>query len=306
MGMLDGRVALVTGGGNGLGRAIAIDFAAEGASVVVNDLGGDWHGEGSDPRAASRVVEEIESSGGSAIADHGDVVDSDAAARMVTLAVDMYGDLDIVVNAAGILRDSMLVSMSEDDWDAIIGVHMRGHFAVSRGAAAYWRAKSKEAGEPVYGRLFCFTSEAGLYGNPGQTNYAAAKGGIASFGITAAGELGRYGVTSNVIAPRARTRMTVGTFGDAFPKADGYDTWDPAFVAPVITFLASAEGGRYSGQILVVGGGVLQTITPYTIDHESKFTEGPPSADDVAAFLDDSRGSAPGPPPNAVQVTLGG
>lgn len=305
MGLLDGRVALVTGAGNGIGKAIASDFASHGARVVINDLGGDGHGEGADTRPATLAAEEIGAAGGTAVADHGNVADSDAAAAMIKLALDTYGQLDIVVNVAGILRDAMLTSMTDAQWDAIMAVHLRGHFAVTRAAALHWRAASKEAGGPVYGRVLHFTSEAGLYGNIGQTNYSAAKGGIVSFGVTAASELGRYGVTSNVIAPRARTRLTEELIEPAVPKpSDGaYDLWGPQFIAPVVTYLASEAGGRYSGQIFVVGGGKLQTVKPYHVDHAASF-DGDPSHDEIGAFLESARGSQCGPPPTATEMIL--
>lgn len=304
MGMLDNTVALVTGAGNGIGQAIALDLASQGASVVVNDLGGDRHGDGADASPAARTAAAIVAAGGSAVADHGSVSDTAAAEAMVQLAVDTYGSLNIVVNVAGILRDAMLTSMSDEQWDAIMAVHLRGHFAVTRAAARHWRAAAKAAGGPIYGRVLHFTSEAGLYGNVGQTNYSAAKGGIASFGITAASELGRYGVTSNVIAPRARTRLTEDLIGDAAPKLDGYDPWDPSFIAPVVSYLASEAGGRFSGQILVAGGGLVQTVQPYVVDHSVEFADAPPTHAELDGLLSTARGERPGPPPTATELIL--
>jgi 3-oxoacyl-[acyl-carrier protein] reductase len=289
---------LVTGAGNGIGRAVALALARSGASVVANDLGGDWQGVGRDERPASAVVDEIVAAGGRAVADHGDVADADGAEAMVRRAVDEFGRLDAVVNTAGILRDRMLFSMGEDDWDLVLRVHLRGHFCVTRAACAYWRGLSKETGGSVGGRVVCFTSEAGLYGNLGQANYAAAKAGIASFSTAVAREMHKYGVTSNAIAPRARTRMVEATVGGILPEVeDGWDSWDPANVAPVVAFLASEEGGRYSGQILVAGGGVLQMIDPYRVAAEVKLTESAPTPEDVQALLSDTRGPEARPEP---------
>lgn len=297
MGVLEGKVALVTGGGRGIGAATARALAGEGASVVVNDLGGDWHGEGTDDRPASQVAEEITANGGTAIADHGDVADTDGAAAMIQRALDSFGRLDVVVNTAGILRDKMIFSMADEEWDAVMRVHLRGHFCVTRAACAHWRALAKESGQPTGGRIVCFASEAGLYGNAGQTNYAAAKGGIASFSIAVAREMVRYGVTCNTIAPRARTRMTEGTFGDFLPKGEGFDAWDPANVAPTVVFLASDAGGRYTGQILVAGGGVVQVIEPYHVAAELEIEDRAAMPEEIAGFLAEARGDEAGPPP---------
>jgi len=216
---------------------------------------------------------------------------------MVARAVESFGRLDVVVNTAGILRDKMVFSMSDDEWDAVMRVHLRGHFCVTRAACAHWRKVAKESGEPTGGRVICFASEAGLYGNAGQTNYAAAKGGIASFSIAVAREMFRYGVTCNTIAPRARTRMTEGTFGDFLPKGEGFDSWDPANVTPTVIFLASEIGARYSGQILVAGGGVVQVIEPYHVAAKLEIQDRMPMPEEVAAFIADVRGEEAGPPP---------
>jgi NAD(P)-dependent dehydrogenase (short-subunit alcohol dehydrogenase family) len=295
MGVLEGKTAVVTGAGRGIGRELALALAAEGAAVVVNDLGGDWHGEGRDERPAAQVADEIVDAGGRAVADHGDVADATAARTMIERALAEFGRLDIVVNNAGILRDRMIFKMSEDEWDAVIRVHLRGHFCVTAAACAHWRAVAKESGEPAGGRIVCMSSEAGLYGNAGQANYAAAKGGIASFATAVAREMGRYGVTCNAIAPRARTRMTENTFG-AFGDGDGgFDRWDPANVAPAIVYLASDVGGRCSGQVLVAGGGVVQVIHPYRPAGELALDR-PPTPEEIAGLIDQVRGDDAGPP----------
>jgi 3-oxoacyl-[acyl-carrier protein] reductase len=296
MGALDGKVALVTGAGNGIGREVALALAAEGAAVLVNDLGGDWHGEGSDPRAASQVAQEITASGGRAVADHGSVAAAADADAMVQRALAELGGLDIVVNTAGILRDRMLASMSDEEWDAVVDVHLRGHFCVTRAASRHWRGKAKETGRPVGGRVVCFTSEAGIYGNPGQANYSAAKGGIISLATTVAHEMARYGVTCNTIAPRARTRMTAGTFGELLPRSEGHDDWDPANVAPIVVWLCSEHGGRYSGQLFVAGGGVTQVLDHFRVAEELIVAGRAPTPEEIGAFVAGVRGEAAGPP----------
>ncbi|MDX8150700.1 SDR family NAD(P)-dependent oxidoreductase [Patulibacter brassicae] len=293
---LDGRVALVTGAGRGIGREIALLLARRGAKVVVNDLGGDWRGEGADEGPVADVCREIAEAGGTAVGDGGSVSDVDDAARMVQRAIDEFGQLDIVVNNAGILRDKMVFSMSDDDWDACIAVHLRGHFLVTRAACAAWRARAKETGAPVDGRVLCMTSEAGLYGNVGQANYSAAKAGIASFAVTVAREMQRYGVTCNAIAPRARTRMTEGTFGTLPGGSGGTDPWGPASVAPIVAALAGPNGSRYTGQVFVCGGGVAQVIAPYSVAAEVSFGD-QPEVEDLEAFLSDSLGTQAGPAP---------
>jgi NAD(P)-dependent dehydrogenase (short-subunit alcohol dehydrogenase family) len=295
MPLAEDRVALVTGGGNGIGREVALALAAEGAAVVVNDLGGDWHGEGRDESAASLVVEEIEAAGGRAVADHGSVSDSEGAAAMVAQAIDVFGGLDIVVNAAGILRDRTLTSMSDEEWDAVVAVHLRGHFCVTRAAARHWRARTKQTGTPVDGRVICFSSEAGIYGNPGQINYAAAKGGIVALAQVAALELGRYGVTCNTIAPRARTRMTEGTFGQLLPRSEDFDDWSPANVAPMVVFLCSEAGGRYSGQLFVAGGGVVQVLDHIAVAQELSTAGRAPTPEAIGAFVAHVRGESAAP-----------
>ena len=207
MGVLDGRVAIITGAGRGLGREHALLFAAEGARVVVNDLGGAADGGGSDRTAAEQVVDEIAAMGGEAVSNADDVADWDGGQALIKSAIDTFGRLDVLVNNAGILRDRVLVNMSEDEWDSVVKVHLRGHFVPTRWAATYWREQVK-AGEEVNASVIHTSSTSGLLGNPGQTNYGAAKAGIASFSIICAQELVRYGVRSNCISPAARTRLT--------------------------------------------------------------------------------------------------
>ena len=306
MAELDGRVAVVTGGGNGIGRAVALGLAADGAKIVINDLGGSWQGEGSDAGPAELVATEIVAAGGSAVADYGDVADSANGQAMVERAVSEFGRLDAVVNCAGILRDKMIFSMADEDWDLVIRVHLRGHFAVTRAACAYWRAASKAAGGPVSGRVVCFASEAGLYGNLGQTNYASAKAGIVSFSTAVAREMGRYGVTSNTIVPRARTRLVEQTVGGILPAQpeDGFYDWAPENIVPAISYLASERGGRFSGQILVIGGGVVQVIDPFRVAAEIRTDGRASSADEIEALLQSVRGPEAGPEPFPLPIDL--
>ncbi|HLG67142.1 MAG TPA: SDR family oxidoreductase [Acidimicrobiales bacterium] len=254
MGLLDGKVAIVTGAGRGIGREHALLLAQEGASVVVNDLGASVRGEGHDRSPAEDVVDAIASAGGTAAVNGDDVSTWDGAERLVRQAVDTFGDLHVVVNNAGILRDRMSFSMEEPDWDDVIRVHLKGHFAMSRFAAAYWRDRAK-AGQPTAGRIVNTSSESGLYGQAGQSNYAAAKAGIASLTWVLARELERYRVTVNAIAPRARTRMTEDVFTEMAAVADGFDRFDPANVSPLVVFLASDAAADVTGRVFVVHGG---------------------------------------------------
>jgi NAD(P)-dependent dehydrogenase (short-subunit alcohol dehydrogenase family) len=252
-----GRVAIVTGGGRGIGRGHALLLAAEGAKVVVNDLGGERDGTGASSGPAQGVVDEIRAMGGEAIANGDDVSDFDAAGRMVQSAIDEWGRLDVIVNNAGILRDRMLTNMTEAEWDAVIKVHLKGTFAPAHHAGAYWRNRAK-AGETNDARLINTTSVSGIFGNPGQTNYGAAKAGIAAFTIIAAQELGRYGVTVNAVSPGALTRMTA----DLNPnrpdvKPDEFDRSAPENIAPLVTWLASPESHDVTGRVFIVGGGVI-------------------------------------------------
>lgn len=254
-GICAGRVVLVTGAGHGLGRAYALGLAAEGARVVVNDLGVGTHGEaGEADGAAARVAAEIRAAGGEAVADAGDVADWDAAGRMVARAVDAFGTLDAVVNNAGFVRDRMFVSGTVDEWDAVIRVHLRGHFCVARQAVEFWRGRQK-AGAPVAARLINTTSGAGLQGSVGQSAYSAAKGGIAALTLVQAAELGRYGIMVNALAPSARTRMTMTGAFDMAPREDGFDEWAPENMAPLVAYLVSGASDGVTGQVFELKGG---------------------------------------------------
>jgi len=257
MGILDGKVAIVTGAGQGLGRVEALELARHGASVVVNDLGTKADGTGSSEEPAQGVVREIEAAGGKAVAAFGDVADWEAAQRIVRSAVDHFGDLHILVNNAGFSRDGMIVKMEEEQWDAVIRVHMKGHFCMIRHTMGYWREKSKQqGGEPLYGRLISTASDAFLMGNVGQPNYAAAKAGITYLTMSAARECQRFGATANVILPRARTRMTnTGPWAGIFAKPEeGFDTFAPEHVGPIVAWVASPHAQNVSGNLLQVWG----------------------------------------------------
>jgi NAD(P)-dependent dehydrogenase (short-subunit alcohol dehydrogenase family) len=260
MGLLDGRVAIVTGAGRGLGRCHALALAADGARVIVNDPGLARDGTSAEgDRPAAQVVDEIKAAGGEAVANFDSVADWQAAERLVQQAVDEFGQLDILVNNAGILRDKMSFNVDEDDWDSVITVHLKGHFAPSTFAARHWRAKAK-AGEEVYGRIINTASESGLYGNVGQVNYAAAKAGIASMTLVMARELERVGVTVNAIAPRARTRMTEELPSYAGRDSGEYDDRAPENVSPVVVWLASPEAANVSGHVIAVRGPKVQLV----------------------------------------------
>jgi NAD(P)-dependent dehydrogenase (short-subunit alcohol dehydrogenase family) len=250
MSLLEGRVAIVTGGGRGVGRAYSLKLAEQGAKVLVNDLGATAAGLGSDASPAQEVVDEIKAKGGEAAVNGADVSNFQQAQEMVQQAVDTFGGLDILINNAGILRDRMLVNMTEDEWDAVIKVHLKGTFAPSHHAANYWRIKSK-AGEKVDARIINTTSHSALYANIGQANYAAAKAGIASFSQVAARELQRIGVTVNAIAPRAETRMTAG-LREWTPEQ--LERRDPEWIASFVTWLASPESAYVSGRVFEVWG----------------------------------------------------
>ena len=263
---LDGKVAIVTGAGRGIGREHALMLAEAGAKVVVNDLGGSTAGEGSDTTPAQSVADEIKAAGGEATANYDNVADFQGAENMVKQAISDFGDLHILVNNAGILRDRMLVSMTEAEWDAVINVHLKGHFAPTHHAAAHWRAKSKESGGPVFGRVINTSSPSGVFGNVGQTNYGAAKAGIAAFTIIAAQELGRYGVTVNCLAPNARTRMTEDIFGGMPQPEEGeYDPLDPKNISPVVVALATEEAGSITGQCFFIYGGTINVLKPWDV-----------------------------------------
>lgn len=255
-GICENRVVIVTGAGGGLGRAYALALAAEGAKVVVNDLGVGTHGEaGQTVGAAQAVVDEILAAGGKAVANTDDVTEVEGGQRMVQTALNAFGDLHAVVNNAGFVRDRMFVSCTPEEWDAVLRVHLRGHFCVSRAAVDYWRAKQK-AGRNPDARIINTSSGAGLQGSIGQSAYSAAKGGIASLTLVQAAELARYGVTANALAPAARTRMTETAFADAMQAPeDGFDANDPANVAPTIVWLASANSAEVTGQVFELQGG---------------------------------------------------
>jgi NAD(P)-dependent dehydrogenase (short-subunit alcohol dehydrogenase family) len=252
--LCEGRVAIVTGAGGGLGRQHALLLAAHGAKVMVNDIGAGVDGRGVDASVAAAVVGAIKAAGGEAIANGADVSDWQGAQAMIDAAVGTFGRLDILVNNAGILRDRMLTNMAEDEWDAVIKVHLKGTFAPSRHAAAYWREESKKANAPVKGRIINTTSTSGIYGNVGQTNYGTAKAGIAAFTIIAARELRRYGVTVNAISPSAQTRMTEGL---RELSADERATRDPKWVSPTVVYLASEEAQDITGRVVQAGFGRL-------------------------------------------------
>jgi NAD(P)-dependent dehydrogenase (short-subunit alcohol dehydrogenase family) len=275
--LCEGRVAIVTGAGRGIGRGEAIELARQGAKVVVNDLGAEVDGSGGSEGPAGEVVDEIRGFGGEAIANGEDVSDYEGAGRLVQAAIDAFGGLDVLVNNAGILRDRMLVNMTIEEWDAVIAVHLRGTFAPARWAAAFWRDRAK-AGERNDARIINTSSSSGIYGNVGQTNYGAAKAGIASFTIIASMELARYGVTVNAIAPGARTRMTESLIAargaDDVPLGE-FDARSPDNVAPIVTWLASAESAEVTGRVFNVAGGRLSVAEGWhagpVVDHGARW-----------------------------------
>jgi NAD(P)-dependent dehydrogenase (short-subunit alcohol dehydrogenase family) len=253
----EGRVVIVTGAGRGLGRAHALELARQGAKVVVNDLGVSLAGEGGGSEPAHEVVAEIKKMGGEAIANGADIADFAQAGTLVKQAIDTFGGLDVVVNNAGFVRDRMFVSCSEQEWDAVIRVHLKGHFAVSNHACAYWRDQSKK-GVQVDARIINTSSGAGLQGSVGQSAYSAAKGAIATLTLVQAAELRRYGVTANAIAPSARTRMTETVFADMMKKPDeGFDVMDPANVSPIVAWLGSSASRDVTGYVFEIAGGKI-------------------------------------------------
>ncbi|MQA26911.1 MAG: 3-oxoacyl-ACP reductase [Micromonosporaceae bacterium] len=272
---LEGKVAVVTGAGAGLGRAEALALARAGADVVVNDLAS----------GAQSVVEEIEAIGGKALLVAGHVAERATADALVTAAAERFGGLHIVVNNAGVLRDRMLFNMSDDEWDLVIRVHLRGHFLLSRNAAAYWREQSKRAAAATYGRIVNTSSEAGLVGSEGQPNYAAAKSGIAAFTVASARSLARYGVRVNAICPRARTAMTAHVFSD--PPDSGHDPLDPEHVAPLVAYLASPAADAVNGQVFIAYGGMVALLAPPTVERRFDAGEGAWTADELAATVGD-------------------
>ncbi len=296
MGSLDGRVAIVTGAGRGIGRGEALALAAEGAAVVVNDLGASADGTGLEPSPAQAVAAEIAAAGGRAVADGHDVASWAGAEALVSAAVEGFGRLDVLVNNAGFLRDQMSFNMDEAAWDDVVRVHLKGHFAPSRFAAAHWRAQHK-AGEPGGGAIVNTVSEAGLYGGTGQANYVAAKGGIAAMTIGLARELGRYEVRVNAVAPRARTRMTEAVLGDYAAAQQGqFDEWDPENVGPVVAWLAGDRAVDVSGQVFVVIGGRLHRFRSWEmvgeIEQDHRW-----SVDDIARRRGELFGDDPPGPP---------
>ena len=259
MGLLDGRVVIVTGAGGGIGRAHALAFAAEGARVVVNDIGVGLDGSPAGGGSAARgVVDEIAAAGGEAVTSGANVADWEEAAGLVQTAVDTFGGLDVLVNNAGIVRDRMFANTSEEEFDAVVAVHLKGHFATMRHAAAYWRAQSK-AGNTPDARIINTSSGAGLQGSVGQANYSAAKAGIAAMTLVAAAEMGRYGVTVNAIAPSARTRMTETVFAEMMSTQDNdFDAMAPENISPLVVWLGSVESKDVTGKMFEVEGGIIR------------------------------------------------
>jgi NAD(P)-dependent dehydrogenase (short-subunit alcohol dehydrogenase family) len=284
MGICDERVVIVTGAGRGLGRAHALELARQGARVVVNDLGVEADGRGGSSGPAEDVVREIRAAGGEAVANGADVADWAQSAGLVRAALDAFGRLDAVVNNAGFVRDRMFANAAEEEWDAVIRVHLKGHFCVSRHAVAWWRDRAK-AGEAVDARLVNTSSGAGLQGSVGQSAYSAAKAGIAALTLVQAAELARYGITANAIAPSARTRMTETVFAEMMrAPADGFDAMDPANVSPLVAWLASAESGGVTGQVFELAGGALSVAdgwrTGPRVDKGARF-----AADEIGAAV---------------------
>jgi NAD(P)-dependent dehydrogenase (short-subunit alcohol dehydrogenase family) len=295
-GICEGRVVIVTGAGRGIGRAHALEFARQGARVVVNDLGvaGDGKPVAASESPGEQVAAEIRAAGGQAIVNGDDVADWEGAKRLVAQAVDTWGRLDVLVNNAGFVRDRMLVSCGEDEWDAVIRVHLKGHFAPLRHAGAYWRDRAK-AGEPVDARIINTSSGAGLQGSVGQGAYSAAKAGIAGLTLVAAAELGRYGVTANAIAPAARTRMTEQVFAQTMAKpSEGFDVMAPENVAPLVVWLGSPESKAVTGRVFEVQGGEITLSDGWRpaakIDHGRRWEPA-----EVGAAVRELIGSAPAP-----------
>jgi NAD(P)-dependent dehydrogenase (short-subunit alcohol dehydrogenase family) len=281
--LCEGRIAIVTGAGRGIGREHALSLARHGAKVVVNDLGGDMHGGGADLSPAQQVVEEIVAAGGEAVANGDSVGDWEGAQRLIQTAIDTFGNLHVVVNNAGILRDRVLANMSEDEWDDVLNVHLKGTFATSRWAVAHWREQAK-AGATVSGRIINTTSVSGIYGNPGQTNYGAAKAGIAAFTNIAALEVGRYGVTVNAVAPIALTRMTEG-LGPAPDTDEDKEARAPHWIAPIVTWLASEESAGVTGRIFEASGQFLAVAEGWQRGPSTDPVDDPTKLGDVVAKL---------------------
>jgi NAD(P)-dependent dehydrogenase (short-subunit alcohol dehydrogenase family) len=295
MGICDGRVVIITGAGRGLGREHALAFAAEGAKVVVNDVGASLQGDGNDMSPAQEVVDLIRANGGEAITNGDDIADWEGAGRLVQSAIDTFGGLDTVVTNAGIVRDRMFVNMSVDEWDAVIRVHLRGTFCPVKHAVDYWRAESK-AGRPREGRVVTTSSGAGLHGSIAQTNYSAAKAGIATFTINIAAELGRIGVNANSIAPSARSRMTEEAFAEMMAKPEtGFDSMDPANISPLVVWLGSGDC-NVSGRVFECAGGLISLADGWQVGAEfDKGAKWDPS--EIGSVVDDLVKAAPAPFP---------
>jgi NAD(P)-dependent dehydrogenase (short-subunit alcohol dehydrogenase family) len=271
MGMLDGRVVIVTGGGRGLGRSHCLEMASHGATVVVNDLGGGLHGEVGDRSSpADEVVATIEATGGTAVGDGTSVVDHAGVAALVERTVERFGRLDAVVNNAGIIRDRMLTGMSEEDFDQVVAVHLKGTFNLTKHACDHWRSVAKAGGE-ARGRIVNTTSGTGLFGNVGQANYGAAKAAIANLTVITAMEMDRYGVTANAISPIARTRMTEGLPSMQDDANGSWDRFDPANASPVVAWLASAGSGWLTGAVLRVDGNTVQKVRGWEVDPRARY-----------------------------------
>ena len=297
MALLDGKVAIVTGAGRGLGREEALALAAEGARVIINDIGASLSGEGLDQTPAQAVVDEIKKAGGEALANYADISDWSQAQGLVNLAYERFGQLDILVNNAGVLRDRMNFNMAEEEFDLVMKVHCKGHFAMTRHACARWREIAKQSGR-TYGRIINTSSEAGLMGSAGNSNYAMAKAAIAAMTISVGREMERYGVTANFIAPRARTRMT-----DSMPNSSmfdkpesGFDAFHPAWPAQVVVFLASEAAGDFTGQGFVVWGGEVMLVGGWHILNQISKPGAAFTAADLIARKDELFGKHPKQP----------
>jgi NAD(P)-dependent dehydrogenase (short-subunit alcohol dehydrogenase family) len=297
MALLDGRVAIVTGAGRGLGREEALALAAHGARVIVNDIGVSVSGEGTDQTPAAGVVSEITRGGGEAIVNYEDIADWNGARRTIDRAYDTWGRLDILVNNAGVLRDRMSFNMNEDEFDLVMRVHCKGHFAMARHACARWREIAKQSGS-AYGRIINTSSEAGLMGSAGNSNYAMAKAAIAALTISIAREMGKYGITANFMAPRARTRMT-----DSMPNhsmfekpASGFDAFNPAWPAQLVVFLASEAAGDLNGQGFVVWGGEVMLVAGWHVLNQISKPNAAFTAHDLIARKDELFASHPRQP----------
>ena len=297
MGICDGRVVIVTGAGRGIGREHALEFARQGAKVVVNDLGAEIDGSGGSTGPAGEVVDAIRAMGGEAVANGADVADWDQAEGLIATAVDAFGRLDVLVNNAGFLRDRMLANTSEQEWDAVMRVHLKGHFAPTRHAVAHWRDRSK-AGDTVDARIINTSSGAGLMGSVGQGNYSAAKAGIAALTLVESAEFGRYGVTANAIAPAARTRMTEEVFAQTMtaPGEGEFDAMAPENIAPFVVWLGSAESADVTGRVFEIEGGKLSVADGW--QHGPEFDKGARwEPDEVGAVVRDLLREAPTPAP---------